>query len=211
MSRLAVTFPNWSVSASIPSSASKSDRSAQQIGNVETVWLPVEVVAQRPEEVVEVGDLVAQVVDRGHGFVKRLDLVVGGGGALLLQGVLLPQNADRLVDLGGLLEQVGRAVLLVFQVLDLAGALRADLKRYRGVVERGAQRPGDGLHLGDAGGVEDGLGHSLQQDHVGRVPQIMIGLDHQQFGIEPGLREVPFGGRVADVGRSAGRHVGAMS
>ena len=33
--------------------------------DVETVWLPIEVVAQRPEEVVEVGDLVPQVLRRG--------------------------------------------------------------------------------------------------------------------------------------------------
>src|SRR6202040_3182504 len=158
--------------------------------DVETVRLPIEIVAQRPEEVVEIGDLVAQVLRYFDGLVKRFNLVVRGGGALLLQAILLPQNADRLVDLGDLFEQVGSAVLLVFEVFDLPSALRTDLKRDRRVVQWGSQRAGDGLHLVDAGRVEDGLGHSLQQDHVGWIPQITIGLDHQQFGIELGLREV---------------------
>ncbi len=135
--------------------------------NVEAVRLPVEVVAQRPEEVVEIGDLVAQGGDRGDGCVKRLGLFGGRGGGLLLQGILLLQNADRFTDLIGLLQQVSAPVVLIFQVLDLAGALRADLKRYRAVVQRGSQRPGDGLHLSNTLGVEDRLGHPLHDDHVG--------------------------------------------
>src|SRR6185312_2761102 len=39
--------------------------------DVETVWLPVEVVAHGPEEVVEVGDLVTQVVRRGDRLLER--------------------------------------------------------------------------------------------------------------------------------------------
>ena len=91
--------------------------------------LPIEIVAQRPEKVVEIGNLVAQVLRYCDGLVKRFNLVVRSDGALLLQGILLPQNADRFVDLGDLFEQVGRAVLLVFEILDLAGALRTDLDR----------------------------------------------------------------------------------
>ena len=45
--------------------------------------------------------------------------------------------------------------------------------------------------------------------HVGRIPQIMIGLDHKQFGIQPGLRKMALGGRVTDIGRGTARHVGA--
>jgi hypothetical protein len=70
------------------------------------VWFPIEVVAQRPEEVIEIGDLVAQILCYDDSLVKRLDLLVGGGRTLLLQGVLLSQDVDRLVDLGDLLEQV---------------------------------------------------------------------------------------------------------
>ena len=90
--------------------------------NVETVWLPIEVVAQRPEEVVEVGDLVAQVLGRGDGVLERLGLLVGDGAGLLLQRILLLQNVDRVVDLVDLFEQVGTAGLLVGQVLDLRRA-----------------------------------------------------------------------------------------
>src|SRR5690349_10509421 len=125
---------------------------------------------------------------------------MGGRRTLLLQAVLLAQNAYRLVDLGRLLEQVAGAVLLVAQVLDLTRALRADLKRDRRVVERGAQGAGDGLHLSDARSVEDSLGHPLQQDHVGWIPQIVIRLDHQEFRVEPGLRKMAFGSGVSNVG-----------
>ena len=170
---------------------------------------PVEVIAQRPEEVVEIGDLVAQIIHRGDGIVKRFSLFASGGGGLLLQGILLPQNGDRFVYLGGLFQQVGRTVLLIFQILDLGEALRADLKRYRAVVERGSQRPGHGLHQGDAGRMEDRLGHPLQDEHVGRITHIVIRLDHQQFRIQPGLRKVPLRSCVADIGRSTGRQVEA--
>ena len=139
--------------------------------------------------------------------MKRFGLFASGDGGLLLQGILLLQNGNRFVYLGGLFQQIGRTVLLVFQVLDLAEALRADLKRYRAVVERGAQRPGHGLHQGDTGGVEDRFGHPLQDEHVGRITHIVICLDHQQFGIQPGLSKVPLSSRVADNGRSAGRQV----
>ena len=171
--------------------------------------LPIEVVAQRPEEVVEVGDLVAQVLGRGDRLLECLGLLVGGGAGLLLQRILLPQNVDRVVDHVDLLEQVGAAGLLKGQVVDLSRASRADLERYRRVVQRRAQRPGDRLHLSDAVGVEDRLGDALQQDHVGGIAQIVVGLDHQQFGIQPRLREVAFRGRVTDIGRGTGGHVGA--
>src|SRR5206468_10359691 len=47
--------------------------------DVETVWLPIEVVAQRPEEIVEVGDLVAQVLGSRDRLLERLALLVGDG------------------------------------------------------------------------------------------------------------------------------------
>ena len=77
------------------------------------------------------------------------------------------------------------------------------------MIQRRAQRPRDRLHLRDAVGVEDGLGDPFQQDHVRGIAQIVVGLDHQQFGIEPGLGEVALGRRVADIGRGTGRHIGA--
>ena len=168
--------------------------------DVEAVRLPVEVVAQRPEEVVEVGEVVAHLVDGRHGVVERLDLLVGGGGALLLQLELLLQDGDRLAGLVDLLEDVLGPGLLVAQVHDLAGALGADLKRYGAVRDRRAQRPGDRLHQRDARGVQHGLGDAFEDQHVRRVAHVVIGLDHQQFGVQPGLGEVPLGRGIADVG-----------
>ncbi len=186
------------------------DRTQRRAGrDVEAVRLPVEVVAQRPEEIIEVRDLVAQILCHSDGLVECLDLLMSGCGTLLLQGVLLPQDVDRLVDLAYLLEQVCGARLLIGQVVDLRAALSADLEGHRAVVERGgSQWARDGLDHRDAGRMEDGLGDPLQQNHVGRVPQIVVGLDHQQFGIESGLREVPLSGGVADVGRNIGGHIG---
>ena len=139
--------------------------------------------------------------------MKGFNLFVRRVVRLPLQGRLLPQNSDGLVDLADLFEQVVGAVLLIAEILYLTGALRADLKRNRRVVERRAQWSRNRLHLGDAGCVEDSLGHPLQQDHVGWIAQIVIRLDHQEFGIEPGLREVPLGGGVADVGWCTVGHV----
>ena len=68
------------------------------------MWLPIEVVAQRPEEVVEVGDLVAQILSHGDGLLKRHGLLVRHGAGLLLQRILLPQDVDRVVDDADLLE-----------------------------------------------------------------------------------------------------------
>ena len=51
------------------------------------------------------------------------------GAGLLLQRILLPQDVDRVVDDADLLEQIGGAVLLIGQVVDLRRALRADLER----------------------------------------------------------------------------------
>ena len=88
--------------------------------------LPIEVVANRPQEVVDIGDLVAQVLDRLGGLPEGRHLLVGGRGGLLLELVLLPlqlilllQQGDRLGDLGDLLDQVAGAGLLERQTLQL--------------------------------------------------------------------------------------------
>ena len=80
----------------------RSQRRARR--DVEAVRFPVEVVAQRPEEVVEVGEVVAHFVDRRDGVVERLGLLVGGGGAGLLQRQLLLQDVDGVADLVDLFE-----------------------------------------------------------------------------------------------------------
>ena len=175
--------------------------------DVVTVRFPVEIVADRPEEVVDVGDLVAQVVHGVDGLVEHPGLLVGGIAELLLGDVLAIEQVDRRADLADLIQQVLRLRLLEGQVLDLGGTLRAHLEAQRAVVQRGAQRPGDGLHHGHPGSAEDLLGDPLQDDHVGRGTQILVGFDHQHLGVEPGRREMPFGRRVAHLGRCPVRHV----
>ena len=171
--------------------------------------LPIEVVADRPEEVVDVSDLVAQALDGLGGFAELAGLIVGGVAELLLQRHLLLEQVDGVGDLGDLGEQIVRTGLLERQALQLGGALQAHLERDRGVIQRGAQRAGDGLHHRHPGDREHRLGQLLQHQHAGRVAQVAVGFDHQQLGVEPGCGEVPFGGGVADVGRCAGRQIGA--
>ena len=62
-------------------------------------------------------------------------------------------------------------------------------------------RPGDGLHPADTRNVEDALGYSVDHQHVRRIADIMVGFDEQHLRVHPGLREVPVGRGVADVGR----------
>ena len=78
------------------------------------------------------------------------------------------------------------------------------------MLDRGALRAGDRLHPADARDVEDVLGHLVDDQHVRRVAQIVVGLDHQQFGVHAGLWEVPVGGLEALVGRDVGRQVIAV-
>ena len=174
-----------------------SDRPAD--GNVEAVRFPVEVVTKRPEKVVKVSDLISQFIDRGHRFVKVLGLVVSSGGDLLLEGILLLQNRDRFRDFAGLCPQVGRAVFLVWQVSDLAAALRTDLKRYRAMLNRNTQGPGDVLDHGDAHGALDVFGYPVQDEHVGGIAHVVVGLDHQHVGIQSGLGEMPVRSRISDI------------
>ena len=61
-------------------------------------------------------------------------------------------------------------------------------------VDRRSQRPGDRLHQCDARGVQDRFGRAFEDQHVRRVPHVVVGLDHQQFGVDPRLGEMPFGG-----------------
>ena len=167
--------------------------------------LPVEVATNRPEEVVEVGDVVAQRLGDLHGFFGELGGFVRGVAEVLGDLHLLMQSCHRLPQLVRLLQQVLRLLFLVVLGLDPARGLRAHLKTEGAVVERRAQRPGDGLHPADTGDVEDRLGDLVQDEEVGRVTQVVIGLDHQQLRIEPSLVEVPVGGRITDIGRGVGR------
>ncbi len=38
--------------------------------------------------------------------------------------------------------------------------------------------------------MEDGFGDPVQDEHVGRVTQVVIGLDHQDLRFHAGLRKV---------------------
>ena len=84
------------------SSASKVLRKAKHTGMSIAMLFPVEIAVDRPEEVVEVRELVSHFGNDRQGFVEFLGLVVGGRGKLLLQRILLLQNTDGFAQLIGL-------------------------------------------------------------------------------------------------------------
>jgi hypothetical protein len=61
-----------------------------------------------------------------------------------------------------------------------------------------------------AGNVEDALGNPVDDQHVRRVADVVVGLDQQHLRVHPGLREVPVGRRVALIGRDVRRQVVAV-
>ena len=178
--------------------------------DVVTVRFPVEVVADRPEEVVEVGDAVPQVLHVANHAAHLHDHVVGDVGHLLGE-VLHPLHLiDGGLHIVGLGEHLRRQILVVLLRELLGGALHADQERDRGVLDRGALRAGDGLHPGDALDGEDGLGDLVDDEEVRRVAQVVVALDHQHLGVHPGLGEVPVGRGVPLVGRGVRRQVVAV-
>ena len=143
--------------------------------------LPVEVIANRAPEVVEVRDVVAQfvcdvlhLVRGGHHLVRR-------GDHLLHEGIHVLHDGDGLAEHVGLLEHVVHPRLLEVQELLLAGLLHAQHVRNRGVGYRGSLGPGHGLHLGDSGDVEYALGQLVEHQEVCWVAQVVIRLDHQDL------------------------------
>lgn len=168
---------------------------------------PVEVVAQRPEEIVEVGDLVPQIVGDRHRLLQHIGLLLLSRSALLLQRQLLTQHVDLIVDVGRLLEQIGRAGFGIGLGELLVHALLAHDVGNRTAFDRRAQWPGDGLHPGDAREVEHALGDPVHDEHVRRVAQVVVGNQHQDLGVEPCLRKMFGGNLIATLAStSAGRY-----
>ena len=115
--------------------------------------------------------------------------------------VLLLQDVDRDVRRIDRFELIGQLIPLERQVHVAGLPLDARLERYRAVLDRNAQRPGDVLHHRNALGVHDVAGHRVEHQHVGRITHIVVGLDHQDIGVHPRLREMPVGGGEPDIDR----------
>ncbi len=97
--------------------------------DVEAVLFPVEVAANRPEEIIEVGDVVAQCVCDIQHFMREAVHVVGDRGHLRGDVVHALHGVDGLLHRVGLLEHVVHALVHVLLVFDLRGVLHADLER----------------------------------------------------------------------------------
>ena len=106
---------------------------------------------------------------------------------------------DGSAELVGQLRHVIQPAFRDLQVLQLPGILHAEQKWYRRVLERCALRPSYALHPGNSFNSENPLGEFVQDEEVGRIAHIVIGLDHQNFRHHARLREVPLCGRHSDV------------
>jgi hypothetical protein len=177
---------------------------------VVAVRLPGEIVAQRAEEVVEIGDVVPQFGHVDRHVLGLKDHLVGDVGHLRHQSRHALHGLDVGLHLVGLKQHVGVAVLGVLVVERLGGALHAEHERDRGVLDRLALRPCDRLHASDARGPEDRLGDLVDDQEVRGVAQILVALDHQQLRIHSGGVEMPVGDGVAEVGRHVSGHVHAV-
>ena len=125
--------------------------------------------------------------------------MVGRTDELVHQPVHALQRIDGSAELVGQLRHVIQPAFGDLQVLQLPGILHAEQKRYRRVFERSALRPSYALHPGNSFNSENPLGEFVQDEEVGRIAHIVIGLDHQNFRQHARLREVPLCGCHSDV------------
>jgi hypothetical protein len=107
-------------------------------------------------------------------------------------------------------EHVGGAVPDELQVLLDRDRLGTDLKGYRRVLDRAAQRPGDALHHRDSRRAKDIVAKPVQNDHVAAISQVVITVDHQDVGIHGGGAEMALRGRISDIGGQVVGYVEAV-
>ena len=161
--------------------------------DVVAVRFPVEVVADRAEEIVEIGDVVPQFGDVDGHVAGLFDHAVRRRAHLAHQRDHPGHRVDGLLHLVGLHQHVVHAVLEVLAVQVLADAAHAHLRRNGAELNGFAARAGDRLHAPDAGHPEDRLGDLVDHQEVRRVAQVVVAFDEQQFGVHRRGREVPFG------------------
>ena len=100
-----------------------------QTGNVVAVLLPVEVAADRPVEVLEVRDVVAQRISDLRRFLRGFRAVEGGGGQIMGDLRLAFSHVDHDLHLVGHLQKVFHSVFEKVHVLHGRLALDTVLKR----------------------------------------------------------------------------------
>ena len=170
----------------------------------------VEVATQRPERVVEIGDVVAHLVGDRHRVFGDAGYVMSRSDQLVHQNVHALQRFDGSAELVGQLGHVIQPALGDLQVLQLPGILHAEQERNRRVLERCALRPRNALYPSDSLDAEDALGQLVQDQEVRRIAHVVIGLDHQHFGHHARLREMPLRGGHSDVAGGVLRYVVAV-
>ena len=188
-----------SLNLSTPSRASNTDLVRPADRNVEAVWFPIEIITNRPRDIVEIRQMVPDFVQRGLHFVHVAEHVMSRVAHLAHQVVHPLHRADHRTEVVAHFEHVGRPILHELKVFLYRNRLSTDLERYRRVLDRAAQWPGDALHHRDSRRTKDFFGKPVQNDHVAGVPHIVITFDHEDIGIHRGSAEMALGGRISDI------------
>src|SRR6476620_2289473 len=126
---------------------------------------------------------------------------------LLRYFVLALQYVDGRRQTVGLLEQVVRAGFLKLHELFLGGALQAEQKWYRGVVDRCSVWTSYTLHPRNSRNLENCLCYFIQYQKICRIAQIVIGLDHQNIRHQSRLRKMTLSGCISHIGWNVLGHV----
>ncbi|VBA34385.1 hypothetical protein LAUMK136_00675 [Mycobacterium attenuatum] len=170
------------------------------------MFLPVKIATNRPEEILEIGDVIPQGVRdirQIMGEMVHVDRIVDDCTHEFVHGVH-GRNGD--IHRLYLYQHVVHTGFHELHIFGVRYALHADDKWYRSVLDGGPQRPGNRFDLFDTATVINVLGYLVQHQHVHRITHIVIGLDHQHLGVQPSPRKMPTRRRIADIGRHAGRH-----
>ncbi len=163
-------------------------------GDVVAVRFPVEEAAQGSERVVEVRDVVPQLVGDREEITGLGSRILRDGSLFQGELVLLLRDVDRRLRRVGHLLHVIQLIPLERKVHVAGLSLHARLERNRAVLDRNAQRPSDVLDHRNTLGVHDVSRHRVEDEHVGWVPHVVVGVDHQDVRVHPGLGEVSVGG-----------------
>ena len=156
--------------------------------DVVTVRFPVQVIAEGPEEVIEIGYVITQFGDVDGHVVGLAHHAVRRRAHLFHQHDHPVHRVDGLLHVVGLHLHQGHHSLHVRAVHFLERAAHRKLSRNRAELQGLTFRAGDRLHPSDAGHLGHGLGDPLDHQEVRRIAKVVISFDEQHFGVHPWRR-----------------------
>ncbi|SHV15845.1 Uncharacterised protein [Mycobacteroides abscessus subsp. abscessus] len=169
--------------------------------------LPVEVVTQRLEEIIEVGDVIAQPVHGRRQLSVHDDRLVGDFGDVAHQLIGVLHLVDHLGRVFGLLQHVVHTFFSERQNLQHACALQTDLERYRCPLDRAAFRPSNALHHGNSRYGEETLGQFVENHEVRGIAHIVVCFEQHDIGRHARFGEVPLRCSITHIGGNILGHI----